>query len=129
MPVISTPDHNQRIVHTVCSELVTLGEIEQYQYNVWLEPAIYGYNELFDMVNSDFSQIDFGDLISVAQAESKLYMLDPMSRFAFLTATSHHQQVADFYISTKSLIKCPSRDLKSFNSRQKALTWLTEKYR
>ncbi len=129
MPVTSTPDHSQRIVHTVCSDLVTLADIEEYQYTVWLEPDIYGYNELFDMVDSDFTQIEFGDLITVAQTESKLYMLDPMSRFAFLTATSHHQQVADFYISAKALTKGPSRDLKSFTARQQAMSWLTEKYR
>ena len=124
MPVTSTPDHNQRIVHTVCSDLVTLADIEEYQYSVWLEPAIYGYNELFDMVDSDFTQIEFGDLINVAQTASKLYMLDPMSRFAFLTSTSHHQQLADFYISAKTLIKGPSRDLKSFSSREQAMAWL-----
>jgi len=129
MPLLSTPDHNLRIVHTVCSGLVTLADIEKYQYSVWLEPTIYGYNELFDMVDSDFTQIEFGDLITVAQTASKLYMLDPASRFAFLTATPHHQQVADFYISAKALTKGPSRDLKCFDSREQAMTWLTEEYR
>jgi len=129
MPVISTPDHDQRIVHTVCSDLVTLAEIEEYQYTAWLEPDIYGYNELFDMVDSDFSQIEFGDLITVAQNASKLYMLDPQSRFAFLTSTLHHQEMADFYISAKTLSKGASRDLKCFNSRDQAMSWLSEKYR
>lgn len=129
MPIVSTPDHDQRIVHTVCSGLITLAEIEQYQYTVWLEPSIYGYNELFDIVDSDFSQIEFGDLITIAQNASKLYMLDPTSRFAFLISTPHHKQLAEFYISAKSLAKGPSRDLKCFASREAALAWLTEDYR
>jgi len=129
MPVTSTPDHDQRIVHTVCNGRITIAEIQEYLHRVWIEPAIYGYNELFDMVYSDFTQVEFGDLISVAQSASKLYMLDTTSRFAFLTATQHHQQMADFYISAKALTKGPSRDLKSFTTRQQAMSWLTEKHR
>ena len=129
MPIVSTPDHELNIVYTICSSLMTLQDIEHYQYTTWLEPSIYGYNELFDFSDSDFSQISFSDLITIAQTASKLYMLDPDSRFAFVTYTSHHQSLADFYIAAKASIKGPSRDIKSFDDKQTAMDWLTEKYR
>jgi len=126
MPITSTPDHKTRIVNTICSGNITLHDIEHYQYTVWLEPSIYGYNELFDLTASDFSQVSFSDLITVAQNASKLYMLDPNSRFAFLTATPHHQELAKFYITARSMTDSPSRDLKQFTSHDEALAWLLE---
>jgi len=129
MPIVSTPDHDLNIVNTICNSLMTLQDIEHYQYTTWLEPSIYGYNELFDLTDSDFSQISFSDLITIAQTASKLYMLDPNSRFAFLVHNPHQQSLADFYIAAKAATKGPSRDIKSFEDKQKAMNWLTEKYR
>jgi len=129
MPIVSTPDHDLKIVYTICSSLITLQDIEHYQYTTWLEPSIYGYNEFFDITDSDFSQISFSDLIAIAQTASKLYMLDPDSRFAILAHTQHQKSLADFYIAAKAAIKGPSRDIKSFDDKQKAMNWLSEKYR
>ena len=129
MPIVSTPDHDLKIVYTTCSSLMTLQDIEHYQYTTWLEPGIYGYNELFDISDSDFSLISFSDLIAIAQTASKLYMLDPNSRIAILAHTQHQQSLADFYIAAKEATKGPSRDIKSFDDKQTAMDWLTEKYR
>lgn len=126
MPVTSTPDHQLRIVFTVCSGTVSLEDIENYQHTVWLDPEIYGYNELFDLDDADFSQLDFSDLITIAQTASKLYTLDPNSRFAFLTKTSRHDELAGFYITAKSMTPGPTRELEKFTSREKALNWLQQ---
>ncbi len=126
MPIQSTPDHELRIVHTVCSGGVTLEDVRHYQNTVWLEPAIYGYNELFDFTDSDYSAVQFGDLITIAQQAAKLYMLDPNARFAFLTHTIQHEGVADFYMAAKSFSSGASREIKSFNSHKKVMAWLTE---
>lgn len=125
MPIKSTPDHKLRIVHTVCSEQVTLDDIRHYQNTVWLEPGIYGYNELYDFSDSDYSAVQFGDLINIAQQAAKLYMLDPDSRFAFLTHSPQHEKIADFYMAAKSISSEPSREIKSFNSYEEAMAWLS----
>ncbi|MDH5391884.1 MAG: hypothetical protein OEY11_01735 [Gammaproteobacteria bacterium] len=106
---------------------MTLKEIESYQYTVWLEPSIYGYSELFDLTDSDFSDISFGDLITIAQKAAGLYMLDPDSRCAFLTYTQQHVELAEFYIAAKSLANGVSRELGQFQSRASALEWLSER--
>lgn len=126
MPIQSTPDHKLRIVRTVCSGGVTLEDVRHYQNTVWLEPAIYGYNELFDFTDSDYSAVQFGDLITIAQQAARLYMLDPNSRFAFLTHTTQHEGVADFYMAATSFSSGSSREIKSFNSYEKVMAWLTE---
>ena len=124
MPVTSTADHDKETLFTVCTGLITLIDIKVYQNTVWRDPSIYGYNELFDLTESDFSNISFSDLIEIAQKASTLN-IDPGSRFAFLTATQNHEELADFYISVKSMSDTPSREIKKFNSRTNALTWLT----
>lgn len=127
MTITSTPDHNKRILYTVCSGHITLQEIECYQYTTWLEPSIYGYNELFDLADSDFSAISFSDLIHIAETASKLYMIDPDSGIAFITKTDHHIELAEFYIAAKSLAKTASREVRHFTSRSFALEWLSSK--
>ena len=129
MPIKATPDHELKIMKTVCSKKISLEDIEHYQYTVWMEPSVYGYNELFDFSDSDYSDISFADLIHIAETASKLYMIDPKSRFAFLTHNLQHQKIADFYIATKALIKAPSRTIKSFKSYDEAMQWLTEDHR
>jgi len=124
MAVTSTADHEGRIVFTLCTGTVTLQDIKAYQLTAWRDPSLYGYNELFDLTTSDFSNISFSDLIDIAQKASRLTMLDPNSRFAFLTATTHHEELADFYISLKAMSDAASREIKKFSSREDALTWL-----
>lgn len=126
MTITSIPDHKNRILNTVCTGFITLHDIEHYQRTAWLDPAIYGYNELFDLTASDFSEVSFSDLLTVAKNASKLYILDPNSRFAFLTATPHHEELAKFYITARSMTDGPSRDLKQFSSHTKALEWLLQ---
>ena len=126
MPIQSTPDHELRIVRTVCSGQVTLEDVRHYQTTVWLDPAIYGYNELYDFSDSDYSSVQFGDLITIAQHAAKLYMLDPNARFAFLTHTEQHEKAAEFYMVAKSFSSGASRTIKSFSSHEKAMAWLIE---
>ena len=129
MPVTSTPDHKLRIVLTICSGLVTLEEIEHYQNTTCLVPDVYGYNELFDFSDSDFSNISYSNLLTIAERASKAYTLDPDSRFAFLTSTQDHQRIADFYIAAKAITKGPSREIRSFTPLDLAMAWLTENHR
>ncbi len=125
MPIQSTPDHELRIVYTVCRGQVTLEDVRHYQTTVWLDPDIYGYGELYDFADSDYSAVQFGDLIVIAQQAAKLYMLDPSARFAFLTHTPQQEKVAEFYMAAKSFSSEPSRAIKNFSSREKAMAWLT----
>ncbi len=126
MPMQSVPDRSLKIVNTVCDGLMTLGDITHYQMTVWLEPSIQGYNELFDFNGSDFSNIEFGDLIDIAKDAAKLYVFKADAKFAFLTHNAQHNDVAEFYIATKELSTAPSRKIKTFTSRDKAVVWLTE---
>jgi len=126
MPMQSAPDRSLKILNTVCDGLMSLDDIRHYQMTVWLDPSIQGYNELFDFNNSDFSNIEFGDLIDIAKSAAKLYVLNPNTKFAFLTQTAQHNAVAEFYIAAKELSTAPSRKIKTFTSRSEAVAWLTE---
>ncbi len=110
----------------MCSGQITLEDVRHYQNTVWLEPTIYGYNELYDFADSDYSAVQFGDLIIITQQAAKLYMLDPNARFAFLTHNTRQKQVAEFYMAAKSFSSGPSRAINRFSAREKAMAWLTE---
>lgn len=127
MPILYTPNHKLQILHTVSHGTVTSDEIAYYQKTAWLDPALFGYNELYDLTDSDYSKINFSDLFKISKTASKLYMLDPNSKFAFLTGNTYHEQLADFYITAKELTPGPSRSIKKFTNRDDAMQWLTTK--
>jgi hypothetical protein len=124
MPIQTKPDHIKKFVHTLCTEIVTLEEITHYLKTVWLDKAIYGYNELVDYTTADLSQIAYSDLLTAATESSKIYTHDPQSKCALLISSFEHQQMADFYIGAQALIKDPTREMKSFRSREEAMIWL-----
>ena len=128
MPITSAPDHSKRLIRTVCSGHITLDEITHYQATAFLNPDIYGYNELFDMTDGDYSEIQFSDMINVADHATKLYMIDPNTRLAILAADTLQRQLADFYISTQSMTQGPSREIRRFDKLEEALDWLLEDY-
>ena len=129
MPVSARPDHQLRIVYTICSGLLTIDEIEHYQKTFWLKPEIYGYNELFDLSAADISNIRTEHLIKMAENVAKQYMLDTDSRLALLIGNKNQIPVAEFYLAAKLLLPVPTRDTKMFDSKDKAMKWLQEDHR
>lgn len=125
MPINIIPNTSLCMIHTVCSGIVSFQQVQDYLQTTWLDSELYGYNELFDFSNSDFSHISHSELISLAQCEAKLYMLDDSARVAFLNHTADHERVSAFFITAKSIIPGPSRELKSFTNKDQAMNWLT----
>lgn len=128
MPIHTTPDHQQHLLHTRCTDIVSVDEVCVYLKTTWLDPAVYGYNQLIDYTAADLSQIDYGGLMTIAAESAKVYSLDPDSRCAMLIASAEQKRMADFYINAKSLMTVPAREYKSFTCREEAIEWLTEKH-
>ncbi|MCK4708315.1 MAG: hypothetical protein KAU21_06845, partial [Gammaproteobacteria bacterium] len=129
MPVIANPDHQLRIVHTICSGLLTIEEIEHYQKTTWLVPEIYGYNELFDLSDADISNLRTEHFIQMAENVAKLHMLDTNSRLALLICNKNQLPLAEFYLAAKTLLPVPTREAKIFESKDAAMNWLQEDHR
>ena len=124
MPITNLINHEEKIIYTSCSGLMTVDDITLYINETWSHDKYYGYNELFDTVNGDWSEFDFSFLLNIAEQASKLTTIDPNSKLAWYVLEGKQKELTDFYKSAKSIIQTRSRALEAFYSRDEALQWL-----
>ncbi len=126
MAITSTIEHDKHLVITTCRGAISIKDLADYQNSVWTNKDLFGYNELYDFADSDYSNVSFEDLVTVAENAAKVIDLDPNARFAFLVHTPQHQSIADFYLAAKAFTTGPSREIRAFTNREQALDWLNE---
>ena len=124
MPITTLINQEERIIYSTCSEIMTEGDFAYYIYEIWSHDKYYGFNELFDTVNGDWSEFDFSYLFKIAEKASKLTTIDPNSKLAWLVLEGKQKELTDFYKAAKSIIQTRSRALEAFYSRDEALEWL-----
>jgi hypothetical protein len=103
---------------------MTEDDFAYYINEIWSHDKYYGFNELFDTSNGDWSEFDFSFLFKVAEKASKLTTIDPNSKLAWFVLEGKQKELTDFYKSAKSIIQTRSRALEAFYSRDEALEWL-----
>lgn len=126
VPIESLINEEDRIVYTCCRGEMGLDDFKVYMAEVWGHMRYYGYNELFDASQGDWSNFDFSYLFTVAAEASKLGSLDPASRMAWLIKQGKQKELTDFYSTAKSVLPVNSRSLQAFYDRDEALQWLCE---
>jgi hypothetical protein len=126
MPIHSLANHKLQLVQTVCCDSISLTDVEDHHMTFWSDPVLFGYSELVDFSNADFSRIHYGDLLTITQQATKLYQHDPKSRMGIVCYTEEHLNIANFYISNQSMTTGRAREIRCFNNREQALNWLTE---
>jgi len=126
MPIESHASDEERIIYTTCLGAMTLDDFKDYMNTVWGDLRYFGYNELFDASEGDWSSFDFSLLFTVAVEAAKLGSLDPNSRLAWLIKEGKQKELTDFYTTAKSALPISSRDLQAFYDRDAALQWLRE---
>lgn len=126
MPIESLANDEERIVYTNCGGIMTLTDFQLYMSKVWGDMRYFGYNELFDASEGDWSSFDFSLLFTVAAEAANLDSLDPNSRLAWVIKEGKQKELTDFYLSAKSVLPVNSRALQAFYDRDDALTWLRE---
>ena len=124
MPIESVINSQEKMVYTTCSGIVYIEDFFKYQKDVWGHNDYFGYNELFDTTEADWSEFEFGTLFEVIKGAAKLSSLDPNSKFAWVVLEGKQRALTDFYKSAKELSQGSSRQLESFYNREDALKWL-----
>jgi len=124
MPILNDINHEQRCIYTTCSGLMAAQDFDEYMARIWTDSSNYGYNELFDTTQADWSDFDFNYLFEIAQQAAKLTAIDHNSKLAWHVTEGKDKALTDFYITAKSLITTESRSLEAFYDRQEALCWL-----
>ena len=123
MKIVSILDVDNRCVYTSCKGLITLEDFLSYHQTTWGKSELYGFNELFDAREGDFSGIYFSDLLTVAKQASGLITLAPDSRAA-IVITPAQDELGQFYQAAKSLINTPTRETQLFFDIDAARDWL-----
>lgn len=124
MPILNDINHEQRCIYTSCTGLMSAEDFNDYIARIWSTDAHFGYNELFDTTQADWSQFDFVYLFEVAKAASLLTTIDPNSRLAWVVTEGKDNELTAFYKQARLLASDKSRELEAFFSREEALNWL-----
>ena len=124
MPIQNEIDDKQRCIYTNCVGSMTSDCFDDYLARIWTKLEYFGYNELFDTTQADWSDFNFGYLFEVAKRASELTALDPNSKMAWHVSEGKVKELTDFYITAKSMITSRSRSLEAFYDRNEALKWL-----
>lgn len=124
MPINALADPTQTIVFTTLNDTITLADIEEHQMTFWASPELLDFSELVDFNTADFSHISYGDLLTITQLAAKIVPPNPAARIALVTHTEEHINIANFYISAKSMATGRSREVRSFNCKEQAMSWL-----
>lgn len=99
----------------------------EYVKEIWSHGEYYGFNELFDVTQADWSEFDYSYLIEVAKNSSQLRTIDPKSKLAWVVLEGKQKELTDFYKAAKSMTQGTSRLLEAFNSKNEAMLWLRTK--
>lgn len=124
MPIINEIKHEQRCVYTKCAGLMTEQCFDDYIAKIWTKLEYFGYNELFDVTEADWSEFNFDYLFDIAKKVSQLTAIDPNSKLAWHVSEVKEKELTDFYKNAKAMITKTSRELEAFYDRDEALRWL-----
>ena len=126
MPINNSIDDNEKIVYSICSGVMTSDDFVLYINRIWSHATYFGYNELFDTRDADWTEFDFGFLFKVAENAAKLNTIDPGSKLAWVVLEGKQKELTDFYKSAKGLMNVKSRSLQAFYSKEEAMQWLQQ---
>ncbi|MDH5391855.1 MAG: hypothetical protein OEY11_01590 [Gammaproteobacteria bacterium] len=124
MTIMNEINHEQLCIYTNCSGKMCIKDFDDYFSRVWTVSSHFGYNELFDTTQGDWSEFDFSYLFNIAKMASQLTAIDPRSKLAWVLPNSKFKKLTDFYVSSKNMITTESRQLEAFFDQQQALDWL-----
>lgn len=128
MPITSQVDEKRKLIRTQCTGVLTLDDFFLYKQSLWADREYYGFNELFDISQADFSRIEFADLLTLAKHSNSLITLDPDSKLAILVSSQKQTELTEFYRNARGMLPNKSRIMKVFHSGAEALEWLTSNH-
>ena len=117
-------DEKEKVIHTICSGVMTLEDFTDHMKRIWSDTKYYGYNELLDTTQGDWTDFDFGYLFTIAEKASRLNTFDPNTKVAFVVQEGKPKALTDFYKNIKGMLPANSREMKAFYSKEEALAWL-----
>ena len=101
-------------------------DFDLYINTIWLKDDHYGFNELFNTVDADWSEFNFTYLFEVAKRAATLTTIDSDSQLACVVLEGKQKELTDFYKAAKSLTSGQNRTIEVFYTNEEAMIWLEE---
>ncbi|MDH5517014.1 MAG: hypothetical protein OEY36_04215 [Gammaproteobacteria bacterium] len=124
MAIENQVDHEQLCVYTNCTGIMKKTDVDDYMSRIWTVSSHFGYNELFDTTQGDWSEFDFDQLFDIAKTASLLTAIDPGSKLAWVVSNEEIKNLTQLYAQSKAMITTQVRHQQAFFNRQQALGWL-----
>jgi|WetSurMetagenome_2_1015567.scaffolds.fasta_scaffold497892_1 hypothetical protein len=125
MPITTTIDRHERLVHAIATGIVTNDDLMTYQESVWIKGGVSGYNGIFDGTHADFSRVNFSGLLAFSQNAAKVDLDAPPSKLAIVVSSQYLKQLAEFYRTATEALPGDSRTTKIFHTYDDALAWVS----
>ena len=77
MPIKNTINIEEKLIYSTCTGMLKQHDFDLYIKNIWASDKYYGFNELFDTVQADWSEFNFGYLFTIAETAAELTTIDP----------------------------------------------------
>ena len=103
-----------------------MAELQEYQNDIWRNANVNGFNEIFDALQADASELSLADLFEHSQKATEIDKGHQTSKLALLVTHGHQEKMADFYHSIRQLQVISSRVSQLFFDMQDALRWILD---
>jgi hypothetical protein len=125
MPITYRIDHERRIVFARGLARFTEQDASNYQLEVWSNPAIQGYDELFDMTNVEEIEDASPERIrQFARESAKMDQPESHSRLAIAAPQDIAFGLGRMYQAFRELNPASTKKVGVFRSLREALAWL-----
>lgn len=114
-----------RVVDAWAEEILTEEDLFRYQQEVWSQPEIIGFNEIFDLSHVvSVESIATDKLRELANLAVSMDMHPHETRFAIVAKEALHFGLSRMYEIFRELNPKSRKKVKVFTDREKALEWL-----
>jgi len=115
---------SEKLVHAICTGLVTKEELFHFQDSIWSAGQHTGYDCIFDMLKADFCKIRYSDLLEYARSAAMLDYGHPLTKLAVVVSTSQQKILTEFYQAGLKLSSPSTREIKITYSLDEAKDWI-----
>ena|SRR5690349_10035547 len=128
MPISYEIDHTRKLVHATLTSLVTDAEIFNYQFAVWSQPEVEGYDELIDASGAlQFERTSAARVHHLAAASARMDAPPHPSKLAIVAASDAQYGMARMYQTYREMETKGTKLINVFRTMDEALAWLGEK--
>jgi len=127
MPIDCSVDRDRKIISTTCRGKITRQEFFDHQRVNGSDESLFGFDEILDTREADFSEFDHLALQSIAQVTGQLPAIDSNAVLAVLVSEGNTKIIVELYQMVEKVVNGSGREIQFFQRPDEAYSWV-EKY-